>query len=764
MNKKVKFISVFLILVLVFGSINFVFAEGSRLGGANRYETSFAIADELYDASDKFENVIVTYGGNYPDALSGGYLAKIKDAPILLVDKNKEGEVLDYIKEHLTSEGNVYLLGATGVVSKSFEDSVAAEGFNVVRLAGQNRYDTNLAILSEIKQVESEASGESTDESTNEVSIEIKGLLIARGDAFPDALSGSSVGLPILLVGSNLTKEQSYWIKNSGMTDFYILGGTGAVPQSIEDNLKSIGSVKRIGGANRYDTSKLVADEFFKDAKTVVLATGAAFPDALSGAPLALSKDAPILLAANNDWSKAQEYVAEHKIKDNYVLGGTLALSDDTVAKIMGDAEQEEQEESEGAEMVNNFAVALLKETTKTTEPEGDIPVQEIKPGVPFKENTLVSPISVLYAMGMTANGADGETLDELIATLTGEEGDSAKIQETLNEYLAGYLDSISKYSGSDAEGESTESTDDDQLNATVDDEYDKDPTQLEIANSLWIKEDPKLTVKDSFIKANVDRYKAGIFRAVFDDATRVRVNEWIEEHTGGTIKDMLSSLPEESIMLLVNALAFEAEWAEGFESTQVRAGEFHGEAGDKEVAFMLGQENLYLKDDNASGFIKYYNGGDFAFAALLPEEGTSVDEYIADLDGSKLHEILANPIDHSVNIKLPKFETESSMSLSDAFVSMGAGRAFDTSLADFSKLGEYEDQNIFIGDILHKTYIKVNERGTKAGAATVVHLATTSAADPEEPYEVTLDRPFIYMLIDTNESIPLFVGVMRNI
>ena len=318
-----------------------------------------------------------------------------------------------------------------------------------------------------------------------------------------------------------------------------------------------------------------------------------------------------------------------------------------------------------------------------------------------------------------------------------------------MNEYLESYLKTISKYDESHA-GEAAE----------------KNP-KLSIANSMWIKEDPKLKVEEDFITTNEKTYNAGIFKTIFDDAARIKVNKWIEENTGGTIKDMLSELPEDAIMLLVNALAFEGEWAEQYESHQVSPDVFYGVNGDNLAEFMTNTEGRYLRDTNASGFIKPYYNGNLAFAALLPDEGVDIDEYIDSLTGSKLSAVLSRAEEHDVVAKIPKFETESDTSLANILKIMGAKDAFDRWNADFSRLGTYEedDANIYIGDVLHKTYIKVSERGTKAGAATVVGMAVaTSALDKEEPYRVTLDRPFIYMLVDTNENIPLFIGVLKSL
>ena len=218
--------------------------------------------------------------------------------------------------------------------------------------------------------------------------------------------------------------------------------------------------------------------------------------------------------------------------------------------------------------------------------------------------------------------------------------------------------------------------------------------------------------------------------------------------------------------MYLINALAFEAEWQTPYNSYQVYdEGEFFGDDAIELAEFMSGEEYYYLEDESATGFIKPYFGGNYAFAALLPNEEINLEEYVQSLTGTHIHKLLKAPINHDVIATMPKFESESATSLKTAFKILGVHDAFDVESADFSKLGSYEGENILIGNILHNTYIKVDEKGTKAGAATIVEVVAESAMiDEEPPKYVTLNRPFLYMIVDMNEGIPLFMGVIRDL
>ncbi len=347
-------------------------------------------------------------------------------------------------------------------------------------------------------------------------------------------------------------------------------------------------------------------------------------------------------------------------------------------------------------------------------------------------ENTLISPLSVLYALAMTANGADGETLTQMEQVL-------GMNTENLNGYMRAYLDLLPE---------------------------NKD-YKLSLANSIWFKDDPNFAVEQSFLQTNADYYGAGAYKAAFDEATKNDINNWVKEHTDGMIPEILDEIPDEAIMYLVNALAFDAEWAEVYEEFQIREGSFTTEDGaSQQVDMMHSEEHAYLEDDMATGFVKYYKDRKYAFAALLPNEGVSVSEYVSGLSGAHLQELLSNPQDVTVFASMPKFETEYSVEMSEVLQEMGMTDAFDWMTADFSRLGTYnvDGMNICINRVLHKTFISVSERGTRAGAATAVEMTAEGAMEIVDFKEVVLDRPFVYMLIDCETNLPFFIGTMMDV
>ena len=352
-------------------------------------------------------------------------------------------------------------------------------------------------------------------------------------------------------------------------------------------------------------------------------------------------------------------------------------------------------------------------------------------------ENSLVSPLSVMLALAMTANGAGGETLSGMEKALGG-----LKIDE-LNEYLGAYMK---------------------RLNSS-------DWAKLLAANSIWTNNDSSVAVRESFLQKNADYYRADIFRADFDNSTLDAINAWVKEGTDGMIERILDEMSPNAVMYLVNTLLFEAEWSRKYFDVDVTEGEFTTNGGEKRNAeFMYSTEHTYLEDELASGFIKPYLGT-YAFAALLPNEGVDIFDYIASLNGEKLANTLKNAGDgYIVNAALPKFNFDFSAGLNDALSAMGMELAFDPNSAEFGGMFDFSqmiaaEPIAYIDRVIHKTHIEVGEQGTKAGAATLVEMNAGSAFPGEDMIKtVTLDRPFVFMIIDTETNIPLFIGALTDV
>lgn len=346
-------------------------------------------------------------------------------------------------------------------------------------------------------------------------------------------------------------------------------------------------------------------------------------------------------------------------------------------------------------------------------------------------KNVLISPLSIQLALAMTANGADGQTKAEMEKLLGGD----IPLEE-LNEYLYTYVKSLpseSKY-------------------------------KLELANSIWFRDDAeRLTVEKEFLQTNADYYGAQAYREPFDQQTVKNINNWVNEHTDGMIEKIIDEIGPDEVLHLINALAFDAEWETPYEKYNVNDGFFNSLSGEeRNVKMMHSSEHKYLEDGSATGVIKNYKDGKYAFAALLPNEGVDLYDYIASLTGEGLKEMLDNAENEQVITAIPKFSYEYGMFIEEILAGLGMPTAFDSDNADFSKMATSTLGNVYIGYVLHKTFISVDEKGTKAAAITDVATKGAAAVMPEK--EVILDRPFVYMIIDNLTNLPIFIGTVTDI
>ena len=356
-----------------------------------------------------------------------------------------------------------------------------------------------------------------------------------------------------------------------------------------------------------------------------------------------------------------------------------------------------------------------------------DFALRLFRAGNERDKNSLISPLSVLTALAMTANGAEGETLAQMEQTLGMD-------KNRLNRFVRSYLDAL------------------------------PGDNSLKLANSIWFKDDSRFTVKQNFLQTNADYYGADLYKAPFDKGTLKEINGWVKTKTDGRIPEILNQIPEDAVMYLANALAFDGKWESPYEHSDVSAGDFTLENGEtRQAEYMKSTEEFYLENETAVGFLKPYKGGKYAFVGLLPKEGLSLKDYVGSLTGAELQSLLESASPESVEVSLPKFKLEYSAELSEVMQAMGMNLAFDAVKADFSGLGSSAGGNLAISRILHKTFISVDEEGTKAAAATVVEMTMGCLIPAETTRRVNLDRPFVYLLIDTETNLPFLIGTVLD-
>lgn len=356
--------------------------------------------------------------------------------------------------------------------------------------------------------------------------------------------------------------------------------------------------------------------------------------------------------------------------------------------------------------------------------------------------NTLVSPFSIYTALAMLENGANAETKNEMLDML----GGGSNSVEDINEYMNQYIAAIN--SG-------------DILNT---------------ANSMYIMDREDIEVKESFVNEIRKDYFAEVFREPATDDTVDKINNWIKFNTKDMIDNVLDkgSLTPDTVALLLNAVSFRADWSDQYDDYNIRKNVFHNYDGTAvNTDFLYGEEYSYISDELSEGFIKKYDtyyedeetgkwakDEEYSFIAILPNEGVSVDDYIAQMNDSTIRQLVDSKKCERCKTIMPKFKYECTFELKDILSSMGMKHAFNVN-SDFSSLAVSKaNTNIGVSNVIHKTFIDLDESGTKAAAVTVI--VCTDAAAPQEPEKmINLDRPFIYVIYDMNNNVPVFIGTV---
>ena len=356
------------------------------------------------------------------------------------------------------------------------------------------------------------------------------------------------------------------------------------------------------------------------------------------------------------------------------------------------------------------------------------------------EENPVLSPISAYIALSMAGIGAENNTKKEF-ASLLGDEEDVKALCQKLMTSLP------------------TETKD----------------TTITLANSAWI--DDTYTVKDDWLSEIDSVMYSDVFReSLSSSKVPGLMNEWIEQKTNGLIDKMIDRpFDGYTKLVLFNTVYFKAKWADPFEAYDVYTDRFYREDKEEIDAEIMHKESdmEYLSNDFAEGLIFPYrkdaeSDGNFALVALKPsDEDMKVRELYEKLTPSVVNELIENKSTELVNTKLPKFELTFDKVLNESLINMGLKDAFEPEKADFSRIGaeciENSDENLYINMVRQKAKIIVDEEGTEAAAATMVAMECGAALIEELPKEVFFDRPFVYMIMDMDNEVPLFIGILDS-
>ena len=362
---------------------------------------------------------------------------------------------------------------------------------------------------------------------------------------------------------------------------------------------------------------------------------------------------------------------------------------------------------------ITKFGVPLLKNT-----------LEKAKEG----ENVLISPMSAWTVLCMVEAGANGETKKQMQEVLAITEGDYLTYAKNFAFQLP-----------------------------------EKDEYKVHMANGIWYKNVRSLHVEDYFLQYNKTFFDAAAYKAPFDDSTLQNINNWVSKNTDGMIPGILEEIKREDVIYLINALSFDAKWNKIYNETDIWKDTFTTETGEETLVTMLhSDENIYLEDENTTGFMKYYSDQKYAFVALLPKEGMTVTEYVESLTAEALQNLFDNKSQTKVKTSMPKFTAEYGFNMNEILIQMGMTDAFSDSNADFTKMATSDFGNIYIGSVDQKCFIAVDEYGTKAGAATAVAMANKMMLEKKK--EVYLNRPFVYMIVECETYEPLFMGTIMNV
>jgi serine protease inhibitor len=346
-------------------------------------------------------------------------------------------------------------------------------------------------------------------------------------------------------------------------------------------------------------------------------------------------------------------------------------------------------------------------------------------------QNILISPVSIILALMMAYNGADGETQAAMATTLQ-----STGISiEALNQHNQQWIEAIEKS-----------------------DEH----VQLQIANSLWGREG--ISFEEAFVDTVQEYYNAEVQSLDFDKSNASdKINRWVSDQTNDKIKQIVDkSINSDTILFLINAIYFDGKWSQPFNPKITKDNTFNLiDSTKKQHPFMnLSDTFQYLQEDKFQAVRLPYGDGAVSMYAFLPDESSSLQEFQAQLTGDNWSTWLSSLQVRKGTVALPKFKLEYELNLKKALTEMGMGIAFKEGTADLSRMVVDKQSNPFISSVKHSTFIDVQEEGTEAAAVTSIEVSVTSLdTSAPQPFEMKLDRPFFFIIADNQTGAILFMG-----
>ena len=420
-------------------------------------------------------------------------------------------------------------------------------------------------------------------------------------------------------------------------------------------------------------------------------------------------------------------------------LGATLGKGEAAYAKTT---------KKKDASTVTGKAMKLTKKTKATTDQMisgyNSFALKTLKGTIADEEvgkNIMISPASLMFALDMCAMGAKGKTYSQMAALIR-----KGATKRDLVNFAKYYRESLES-SG-----------------------------MMDIANSIWINEtnlkNNNVKINEKYLNLLRKQFKAAAASRVFSPEVCDEINGWISEKTKGMIPKTLDKLDDKTIMLIINAMAFEGKWKEEYKDYQINEnGKFTNYLGEKEDAKMLSsEEDFYFETEDAKGFMKYYEGNKYAFMAILPlDSSISINDYVTGLSDDAFENFYKNMYYTEVDTVTPAFTFDYSINMNKMLQKLGMKKAFNIDAEFLTMLDpDCDTSNIalYVGSVIQKTHIELDEKGTKAAAVTVIDMkCEATAVEPVKiRNEVILDRPFAFAIVDTESGTPVFAGIVNTV
>ncbi len=376
-------------------------------------------------------------------------------------------------------------------------------------------------------------------------------------------------------------------------------------------------------------------------------------------------------------------------------------------------------EAESASESVNEFAFDLYRQ------------IEGLGPNVVF------SPYSIATALAMTWNGAAGQTYDEMTAVLRARDG--------YNQSLNALDQAITSRAGEYQVGDDT---------VTL---------ELSTANQLWGQLD--FPFEASFLDVIAANFGAGLRIVDFvgdTEGAREAINDWVSQRTRERIPELIAPgiLTPATRLVLTNAIYLNAPWAHPFMEDGTESAQFtllDGSTAEAELMW-LSAKLQYAAGDGYEAVELPYVDGSLAMLVIVPDEG-SFETFMSGFGPEGLDGVIGSLQEAQVTLRFPKFEYRTQAGLNEALIALGMPTAFDGGAADFSEMSP-EGDSLYISAVVHEAFIAVDENGTEAAAATAVAVNQSAA---QEMVELTVDRPFFYLLRDRETGALLFMGHVTN-